>query len=59
MNSLFIRRFRGCQLSYKLPNINEGVIDTSVNACCKLKLVFLEKRLQFSGRQYFEMQSLY
>ena len=47
MNSLFIRRFRGCQLSCKLSNINEGVIDASVNACCKLKLVFLEKRLSF------------
>ena len=45
VNSLFIRRFRGCQLSCKLSNINEGVIDASVNACCKLKLVFLEKRL--------------
>ena len=42
-----MRRFRGCQLSrhIKLPNIYEGVIDASVNTCCKLKLVFLEKRL--------------
>ena len=41
-----MRRFRGCQLSWhiKLPNIYEGVIDASVNTCCKLKLVFLEKR---------------
>ena len=37
----------------------EGVIDESVNTCCKLKLVFLEKRLWFSGRQYFEMERLY
>ena len=29
----------------KLPNIYEGVIDASVNACCKLKLLFLEKCL--------------
>ena len=44
---LFMRRFRGCQLLWhiKLPNIYEGVIDASVNACCKLKLAFLEKRL--------------
>ena len=35
------------------------MIDESVNTCCKLKLVFVEKRLQFSGRQYFEMESLY
>ena len=50
VNSLFIRRFRGFQLSrhLKLPNmsnIHEGVIDASVNTCCKLKLVFLEKCL--------------
>ena len=38
--------FRGCQLAWhlKLLNIYEGVIDASVNNCCKLKLVFLEKR---------------
>ena len=43
-----MRRFRGCQLSWrllKLPNIYEDVIDESVNTCCKLKIVFLEKRL--------------
>ena len=49
------------------PNIYEGVIDASVNICCKLKLVFLEKLWNtltyfsvflFSGRQYFEMGSL-
>ena len=43
-----MRRFRGCQLSWhliKLPNINEDVIDASVNTCCKLNLVFSEKRL--------------
>ena len=47
VNSLFIRRFRGCQLSWhlKLSNIYGGVIDESVNTCCKLRLVFLEKRL--------------
>ena len=32
-------------LDLKVPNIYEGVIDASVNTCCKLKLVFLEKRL--------------
>ena len=42
-----------------LPNIYEGVIDASVNTCCKLKIVFLDKRLYFLGRQYFEMESLY
>ena len=47
VNSLFMRRFRGFQLSWhlKLPNIYEGVIDSSVNAFCKLKLLFSEKRL--------------
>ena len=42
-----MRRFRGSQLSWhvKLPNIYEGVTDASVNTCCKLKLVSLEKRL--------------
>ena len=48
VNSLFMRRFRGCQLSchlLKRPNIYEDVIDASVNTCCKLKIVFLEKRL--------------
>ena len=42
-----MQRFRGCQPSWqiKLPNIYERVIDASVNTCCKLKLVFLEKRL--------------
>ena len=48
VNSLFMQRFRGCQLSWrllKLPNIYEDVIDESVNTCCKLKIVFLEKRL--------------
>ena len=56
-----MRRFRGCQLSWylELPNIYEDVIDASVNTCCKLKLVFSEKRLLFSDRQYFEMESLY
>ena len=41
-----MRRFRGCQLSWhiEVPNIYEGVIDASLNTCCKLKLVFLEKR---------------
>ena len=47
VNSLFMRRFRGCRLSWhlNLPNIHEGVIDASVNTCCKLKFVFLEKCL--------------
>ena len=47
MNSLFMRRVRGCQLSWnlKLLKIYEGMIDASVNTFCKLKLVFLEKRL--------------
>ena len=41
------RRFRGHQplWYHKLPNIYEGVIDASLNTCCKLKFVFLEKRL--------------
>ena len=40
-----MRRFRGCQLSLhiKLPNIYEGMIDTSVKSTrCELKLVVLE-----------------
>ena len=61
MNSLLLRRFPGCQLSWhlELPNIYEDVINASVNTCCKLKLVSSEKRLWFSDRQYFEMESLY
>ena len=61
MNSLLLRRFPGCQLSWylELPNIYEDVINASVNTCCKLKLVFSEKRLWFSDRQYFEMDSLH
>ena len=44
-----MRCFRRCQLSWHitLPNIYEGVLDASVNICCKLKLLFLEKRLSF------------
>ena len=34
----------------------QDVTDASVNTCCKLKLVFLEKSLWFSGRQYFEIR---
>ena len=34
----------------------QDVTDASVNTCCKLKLVFLEKRLWFSCRQYFEIR---
>ena len=34
----------------------QDVTDASVNTCCKLKLVFLEKRLYFSGKQYFEIR---
>ena len=47
VNSLFMRRFYGRQLSWhlELPNIYEDVIDASVNTCYKLKLVFSEKRL--------------
>ena len=37
-----IRRFRGCQHSLIFT---QNVTDASVNTCCKLKLVFLEKRL--------------
>ena len=56
-----MRRFHGSQLSWhlKLPHIYEDVIDASLNTCFKLKDVFWEKRLYFSGRQYFEMESLY
>ena len=40
-----MRRFRGCQPSLKIPLlITEDVTDASVNTCCMLKLVFLEKR---------------
>ena len=36
----------GCRgILTNLFNIYEGVIDESVNTCCKLKFVFLEKRL--------------
>ena len=37
-----MRRFRGCQRSWhlELPHIYEGMIDESVNTCCKLKLIF-------------------
>ena len=34
----------------------QDVTDASVNTCWKLKLVFLGKRLWFSGRQYFEIR---
>ena len=34
----------------------QDVTDASVNTCCKLKLVFLEKCLHFSSRQYFEIR---
>ena len=50
VNSLFMRRFRGCQLSWyllKLPNIYEGVIDASVNTCCKLKIDFWKSVFSF------------
>ena len=33
----------GCRV--KLPNVYEGVIDASVNTYCKVKLIFLQKRL--------------
>ena len=34
----------------------QDVTDASVNTCRKLKLVFMENRLLFSGRQYFEIR---
>ena len=35
----------------------QDVTDASFNTCCKLKLVFLEKRASLvSGRQYFEIR---
>ena len=39
VSSLFMRRFRGCQLSWhiKLPNIYEGVIDASVTKNARVK----------------------
>ena len=44
-------------LSLKNPlTFTQDVTDASVNTCCKLKFVFLEKRLWFSGRQYFEIR---
>ena len=57
-----MRRFRGSQLSWhiKLPNIYEGVIDASMNTCCKLKLVFLESVFSFrvdSGCLYTRLLS--
>ena len=60
MNSLFHATFSWLSavvVSFKNSLIvTQDVTDASVNTCCKLKLVFLEKRLQFSGRQYFEIK---
>ena len=62
-----MRRFSGCQLSWYLLKIpwlifTQDVTDASVNTCCKLKLVFLEKRAWHTGiffgkagRQYFKI----
>ena len=42
-------------VSFKNSRIyTQDVTDACVNTCCKLKLVFLEKRLYLSGRQYFD-----
>ena len=60
MNSLFHATFSWLSVvvvSFKNSLIfTPDVTDASVNTCCKLKLVFLEKRLQFSERQYFEIR---
>ena len=61
MNSLFHATFSCCQLSCMVSFKNsliftKDVTDASVDTCCKLKLVFLEKRLKVSGRQYFEIR---
>ena len=62
MNSLFHATFSWLSavvVSFKnsLYIFTQDEADASVrNTCCKLKLVFLEKRLQFSGRQYFEIR---
>ena len=60
MNSLFHATFSwssAVMLSLKNPlTFTQDVTDASVNNCCKLKLVFLEKRLWFSGRQYFKIR---
>ena len=62
MNSLFHATFSWLSavvVSFKnsLYIFTQDEADASVrNTCCKLKLVFLEKRVQFSGRQYFEIR---
>ena len=60
VNSLFHVTFSWLSavvVSFKNSLIfTQDVTHSSVNTCCKLKLVFLEKRLQFSGRQYFEIR---
>ena len=60
MNSLFHATFSWLSVvvvSFKNSLIfTQDVTDASVNTCCKLKLVFLEERLLFLGRQYFEIR---
>ena len=61
MKSLFHATFSwqsSVVVSFKnsLYIFTQEVADAHVNTCCKLKLVFLEKRLQFSARQYFEIR---
>ena len=55
MNSLFHSTFSwlsAVEVSFK----NSLIFTQGVNTCCKLKLVFVEKRLYFTGRQYFEIR---
>ena len=60
VNSLFHATFSwSSAVVVSLKNsltFTQDVTDASVNIRCKLKLVFLEKRLWFSGRQYFEIR---
>ena len=46
---------RAILLKLSINIFTQDVADASVNNCCKLKLVFLEKRLKFSDRRYFEI----
>ena len=60
MNSLFHATFLWLSVvvvSFKNSLIfTQDVTDAGVNTCGNLKLVFLEKGLYFSGRQYFEIR---
>ena len=60
MNSLFHATFTwSSAVVVSLKNsltFTRDVTDANVNTCCKLKLVFLKKRLWSSGRQYFEIR---